>query len=117
MEQKVARLLNPGPGQGADGTDRLQLLYERASRLWELLTSLSAGGSYEISSPCELDPDGDRIVTEVPYSGSLSALGVIGNKVDALAELLQAHKDLKQPICRPAPAAGQPVTVQFEQVE
>jgi hypothetical protein len=41
---------------------------------------------------------------------------LLHNKVDALAALVQTHKNMRQPICKPAPPTGQPVTVQFEEV-
>jgi hypothetical protein len=36
--------------------------------------------------------------------------------VDALAELLQHHKELRQPTCKRGPVTGTPVTVLFEEV-
>jgi hypothetical protein len=78
---------------------------------------LQQGGQYEISSPCELTEAGDRVPVVVPFSGALSSFGVLSNKMDAVAELLQAHKDLKQPICKQTPAIGEPVTVQFVQID
>jgi hypothetical protein len=117
QEQKLARLLDPGPGGPGDGTDRQQLLEQRVQAITEFLTSITAAGEYAISSPCVLDEEGNRVETAVQYSGALDSLGVISNKIDALAELLQAHKDLRQPICRQTPAQGQAVTVNFVQVD
>lgn len=117
LEQKLARLSDPGPGGPGDGTDRLGLLFQILGQLVEFLTSIQSGGGYGLSSPCELDDNGNRIVTTVEYSGAPTTLGVVLNKLDALAALLQAHKDLKQPICKQTPAVGQPVTVNFVQVD
>jgi len=117
LEQKLARLSDPGPGGNGDGTDRLGLLFQTLNRLVDFLTSITAGGGYELSSPCVLDDLDERIVTTVEYGGGLSSLNVLSNKIDALAALLQVHKDLKQPICKQTPAVGQPVTVDFLQVD
>lgn len=117
LEQKLARLSDPGPEGPGDGSDRLQLISDLIGRLIEFATSMTSGGGYGLSTPCEVDENGERIVTTVNYSGATNSLGVLSNKVDALAALLQVHKDLKQPICKQAPAVGQPVTVHFVQVD
>lgn len=117
LEQKLARLSDPGPEGPGDGSDRLQLISDLIGRLIEFATSMTAGGGYGLSSPCEVDENGERIVTTVNYPGATNSLGVLGNKVDALAALIQVHKDLKQPNCKQAPAVGQPVTVNFVQVD
>lgn len=117
LEQKLARLSDPGPEGPGDGSDRLQLISDLIGRLIDFATSMTAGGGYGLSSPCEVDENGERIVTTVNYPGSTNSLGVLSNKVDALAALIQVHKDLKQPNCKQAPAVGQPVTVNFVQVD
>ena len=117
LEQKLARLSDPGPAGNGDGTDRLGLIFQILSTLVEFLTAIQSGGGYGLSSPCELDENGERIVTTVEYPGAPTTLGVVLNKLDALAALLQVHKDLKQPICKQTPAVGQPVTVNFVQVD
>lgn len=117
LEQKLARLSDPGPEGPGDGSDRLQLLFDLIGRLIEFTTSMTSGGGYSLSSPCELDENGNRIVSTVEYTGAASSFGVLGNKIDALAGVLQVHKDLKQPICKQTPAVGQPVTVNFVQVD
>jgi hypothetical protein len=117
LEQKLARLSDPGPGGPSDGSDRLQLLSDLIGRLIEFATSMTSGGGYSLSSPCELDENGDRIVTTVEYPGDTNSLGVLSNKIDALAGVLQIHKDLKQPNCKQPAAVGQPVTVNFVQVD
>ena len=117
LEQKLARLSDPGPEGPGDGSDRLQLLFDLIGRLIEFTTSMTSGGGYSLSSPCELDENGNRIVSTVEYTGAASSFGVLANKIDALAGVLQVHKDLKQPICKQTPAVGQPVTVNFVQVD
>jgi hypothetical protein len=117
LEQKLARLSDPGPEGPGDGSDRLQLISDLIERLIEFATSMTSGGGYGLSSPCEVDENGERIVTTVNYPGATNSLGVLSNKVDALAALIQVHKDLKQPNCKPPAAVGQPVTVNFVQVD
>ena len=113
IEQKLALMPRPGgdPSNPIDWGDLAATLL----RIWEAFSASSAGGTYTLSSPCVVNEETEeRIVTEVQYSGGLTWLDVLNNKVDALAELQQAAKDLKQPICRHK-AEGQPVTVTFTQ--
>lgn len=117
IEKKLAQLIDPKSDGLGFPRDRLGILRDNLFNVIDFLTSINGGGTYEISSPCELDENGDRIVRSVEYPGNFQSLGVISNKIDALAALLQEHKDLKQPICRQTPAVGQPVTVNFVQVD
>lgn len=117
LEQKLARLSDPGPGGPGDGTDRLQLLFQGLAQLVDFLTAINLGGGYSLSSPCVLDENDERIVSTVEYAGAPTTLGVVMNKIDALAALIQVHKDLKQPNCTPKKPVGQPVTVNFVQVD
>jgi hypothetical protein len=116
LERKSAQLLDPGRAPKAPNRDRLGNLEDWIQPLFEAFFQLFASGAYELSSPCELNEAGERVPVVVPFGPGLSAIGTLHNKVDALAELLQAHKDLKQPICKQTPAIGEPVTVNFEQV-
>lgn len=117
LEQKVARLSNPQTDKTGDATDRIGLALKLLGDVIEFFSSITAGGGYELSSPCEVDEAGQPIPVVVNFSGAPTALGVINNKIDAVAQLLQEHKNLKQPICRQTPAVGEPVTVQFVQVD
>jgi hypothetical protein len=116
LERKSAQLLDPGRAPTGPNLDRLGLLDELIRPLVEAILQQFASGAYELSSPCELNEAGERVPVVVPFGPGLSAIGTLHNKVDALAELLQASKDLKQPICRPKAPIGEPVTVNFEQV-
>ena len=113
VESKLNKLLNPATG---NNFDRLELIYDTISGLFEFLTSITAGGSYTLEAPCETAEDGSPLVVEHTYDGALNSIGVLSNKIDALAALVQSHKNTRQPICKPAPPTGQPVTVQFEEV-
>lgn len=105
IEQKVRALLNR-PEVSSDLTDLLQLLTE----LFEFLTSLHGSGSYSLVPPCE---DGDPVVAS--WDPGIGTLALVNKKMDAIAELIQAHKDMRQPICH-VRAQGQPVTVNFREV-
>lgn len=115
IEAKLNRLLNPlTPG---DSTDLLQLLWQAVQALFNSMVDNRPAGEYLLSTPCELDEDGDRIVSSVGYPETSDNTAAVLARIDALAALLQTHKDLKQPICRQTPAVGQPVQVQFVQIE
>lgn len=114
IEAKLNRLLNPlAPG---DSTDLLQLLWQAIQALYNSMADNRPAGEYLLSTPCELDEDGDRIVSSVGYPETSDNTAAVLARIDALAALLQTHKDLKQPICRQTPAVGQPVQVQFVQI-
>lgn len=119
IEQKIDRMLNPDPGQWGDGTDRLQLFRDLLLSLYNSLTDGAGPGSYALSSPCVVDEDGVRVVSEVAWPSSDTNHGAILARVDAIAGLLQVHKDLKQPNCHipPVVVAGEFVTVNFEQID
>ena len=117
VEKKLAQLLDPKWDTPGQPRDRLGWLRDNIGNIVDALLSIPGGGEYRLSSPCELDESGNRIERVVEYDGNLQSLGVVSNKIDALAELLQVHKDLKQPICRQLPPVGQPVTVNFVQTD
>jgi hypothetical protein len=123
QEQKLGRLLervgNPnrptGPGVDPPSIpDLLGLLRQ----VLELLGSIDGAGAYEISSPCNVDPATGEPVPPLlaEWGGSVGLERNILKRVDALAELVQHHKDLPQPICRGPRPTGEHVTVNFEQV-
>jgi hypothetical protein len=111
IEQKTRYLIErqqvgPPPATGPTLAD----LLEAATNLLNLLQSVYGAGSYELAPVCE-----DKPPVEVAWSGGVGAFGQLNKKLDALADLLQAHKDFRQPICA-TKASGQPVTVQFEEI-
>jgi hypothetical protein len=117
IEQKLNILSNPNTDGMGDGSDRMALITNILGRLLEFMTAMTAGGGYSLSSPCEVDEAGNPIVSVVEYGGATDALGVLSNKIDALAGVMQVHKNLKQPICKQTPAVGENVTVNFVQVD
>jgi hypothetical protein len=119
IEQKLELMLNPGPAADGDWTDRIQLLAQLLKSIYDALTDGANAGKYELTGPCDLDANGDRIVYEAEWPEQGTNHQAILSRVDAIAELLQIHKDLKQPNCRGAdvPVSGEFVTVNFEQID
>lgn len=73
-------------------------------------------GVYTLEPVCDFDSQGVPMpAREASWPGGLGEVSELSSKIDALAELLQHHKELKQPICKRPPPSGQPVTVTFEE--
>lgn len=114
IEQKL-EIMSRMPAIDVDPEDWLTILRQ----IYDYFVGLYPTGSYQIEGPCELpDEDGNPpdplVATWAAGSGGISE---INSKVDALAVLLQHHKNLKQPTCgrvRPGPGGG--VTVNFEEI-
>jgi hypothetical protein len=114
IEQKL-EIMSRMPAIDVDPEDWLSILRQ----IYEFLTSFFPAGGYEISGPCELpDENGnppDPLVAT--WSSGVGGISKLDSKIDALAQLIQHHKNLKQPTCgrvRPGPGGG--VTVNFEEV-
>jgi hypothetical protein len=116
IEQKLELMLRAG-GQGGGLPDWLQIVGDLAKAIYNALVDGAPDGSYSLSSPCELDEDGKRIIREVQIPAASDNWSRLQVRIDALAELLQVHKDLKQPNCKPKPPQGEFVTVNFEQID
>ena len=119
IERKLELMLNPEPAANGDWTDRLQLLAQLLKSIYDALTDGAEEGSYQLTSPCEVDSDGNRLIYEATWPTKGTNHEAILSRVDAIASLLQIHKDLKQPNCRGAdvPVGGEFVTVNFEQID
>lgn len=85
--------------------------------LVELLDSFDPGGSYSIRPACGTDANGDPLPPiEVPIQPGLGLAHAVTARLDAIAELIDHHKQLRQPICKGKPT-GEPVTVTFVESE
>lgn len=85
--------------------------------LVELLDSFDPGGSYSIRPACGTDANGDPLPPiEVPIQPGLGLAHAVTARLDAIAELIDHHKQLRQPICKGKPT-GQPVTVTFVEAD
>lgn len=115
IEQKLAyQLRNPEEGN--------QDLESKLQELLDALENQQDSGAYELGGPCERDAEGlpipfDETVAQFEWGGKTSALANIASRIDALAELMQYHKLLKQPKCTPPPQSGEWVTVNFRQTD
>jgi hypothetical protein len=93
------------------------VLAEGIAQLLELLSSVDAGGSYSIRPACGTDANGDPLpVIEVPIEPGIGLSHAVTARLDAIAELIDHHKQLRQPICKGKPT-GQSVTVTALEVE
>jgi hypothetical protein len=87
--------------------------------LEQLLNQTYPESIYRMVSVCEKDEDGEPIseAVEVPIPALKAPTAQIA-RLDAIVELLQAHKNFKQPICRDKPELeGQWVTTRWESDE
>jgi hypothetical protein len=87
-------------------------------KLWEILSNVEPAGSYTLTGVCEVDENGDPIVEirERPWPLALNPFVALEHRLDALALLLQDHKDLKQPVCKAGgQMQGRSVTVHFRE--
>jgi hypothetical protein len=100
--------------------DSLDDLVDAANLIQSLLEALSGSngytydpGGYALSPVCDRGPNGELAPTMVAeWDGGEGELAEIRARLDALAQLFQFSKMLRQPICR-SPKVGQEVTVNF----
>lgn len=110
LEQKLHRLLQR---PDSDAPEWMWLLWQLA----EAVLDQGGGGQFELRGACERDQNDNptEVVITSPYAGG-GSLQRIESKVAALVPLLQAQKDLRQPICRDRRPRGRDVTVNFRQI-
>lgn len=117
QEQKLNRLLAGGGGSGPGGGGGPLPDLDWLRPLLEILTSIDGPGGYEISGPCNPEgPGSEGEPLRAEWGMSVGLERALLKRMDALAELLQHHKNLRQPICPPGRAMGTPVTVTFEEL-
>ena len=120
IESKQDRMLRSPTGPGGTLGD---LLGPISNAIQSAIASLLDGAPaalYEITGPCEVDAEGLPIAPpvpiQVPIPATSSNLDAVIVRIDALAQLVQHHKNLRQPICRRPPPTGDFVTVNFEEM-
>ena len=117
IERKMEVMMTPNaPG---NLVDQLANLADLIGPIVSAILAAGSGTTYMLDSPCELDEaTGEKLPpVEVEAPGALTQFGAILNRIDAIAELIQVHKDLKQPNCKPQTPTGEFVTVNFEQID
>ena len=110
IERKLEHLMKNPPDVSplADVIELLQQLYD-------LIFALDSGGEYLLTSECRRDENGDPLdPVAVQFSGAISSFGALANRIDAIAQLLQVHKDMPTHVCRRQPPEGQRVWVTFD---
>jgi len=120
LEQKLGQL-----GDRLAGGEEGGALGELFKQLRDIIEKLTKdtysypANSYFLEPVCDYNQDGTPIDPKIAqWLGGNGEFAEINSKLDALAELLQYSKELKQPICRSSPVrpVGEPVTVTFEEV-
>lgn len=113
LEQKLRIIGNPNRPAGGVPPNLADLL----KTLWDTINAIYPAGAYELAGPCERDKEGNLLPPVVAaWDGGLGSFGELNAKVDALAELIQAHKTMGQPTCIKQ-RRGAPVTVILREVE
>jgi len=117
IEQKLASI------GGAGGLDLEAIIEALRGLLPDPPAYTFPSGSYSLEPVCEVDGRGVPIPARVvSWEGGSGELAEIREKLDAIAELFQVSKELRQPVCKGPPRTGgpprvgQPVTVTFEEV-
>lgn len=91
--------------------DNLPDVIDAITDLIDLVDRFDPGGSYSIRPACGTDANGNPLPPiEVPIASGLGMVHAVTARLDAIAELIDHHKQLRQPICKGKPT-GQPVTV------
>lgn len=115
IERKIDLMNTPGSGQ--NGFENLAELLGLLDQIWSFISATGSGTTYTLDSPCEVDDEGVKLPPiEIEAPGAATQFQALLNRTDALAELIQAHKNLKQPGCKHR-LAGDIVTVNFQQIE
>lgn len=117
IERKTENLMrrpeNGGPGELAE-EGILGALRDKLQQLLDELLNDVAGGSYQLTRPCPAPGGGEPLPPiVVPYPGGTNPIEALSGKLDGIAGLIQAHKDIGQPTCI-TPVTGEEVTVHFE---
>lgn len=86
-----------------------------ANQIANLLEAPFPPVEYSLNSVCELNAQGEpeQRVVEVDIP-ELKGYDAIIARINALPVLLQAQKDFKQPVCKPAPLVGDFRTISFK---
>jgi hypothetical protein len=112
IESKIGSLLARPSPQGFEW----QGLLEQIADLLKPDAEPIPGATYQIRRPCGRGADGaplPPVLVQVPQVAD--ATEAILRRLDALAELIDEQKQIRQPICKGKPV-GEPVTVTFERI-
>lgn len=120
IEKKLEITLGGGPPPADPDAPRLPSLLDILDLLEDLFDLFEApqeATTYSLGSPCELDDDGEVLppyLVPIPPDKGIDA---VVYRLDAIAELIQEHKNQRQPICRnTTKIEGREVTVRFDPI-
>lgn len=105
LEQKLEILLNPK--EELSPLDLLNRIIDQTENIKFLLETLFPPGpytfdpgQYELAPVCDRDSEGALLPPRVaPWPGGEGEFVELRQRLDALAVLIQHHKDMKQPTC------------------
>lgn len=119
IESKLASVMKSAPLKDPLEWDEIIAILRLLKDLFDGITDNEPQSAYQITSPCELDDQEQRIVFASTIAASTDKFGAIINRINAVADLLQHSKNLKQPLCpgQRFPVSGQAVTVNFTQID
>jgi hypothetical protein len=121
LEQKLEMMLNPDDtlsplellNRVIDQVENIEFLIER---LFPPEPYRFEAGAYQLAPVCDRDSEGALIEPlQAPWAGGEGEFTELRQRLDALAQLVQHHKTLKQPTCGPRGSGPHSnVTVHFE---
>jgi hypothetical protein len=119
LEKKLEILLAGGDPPSL--LDRINRIIDQIENVKFVLDNLFppepytfSAGSFQLQPVCEKDAEGNPAPPKLAsWTGGEGEVVEVRKKIEALAELIQHHKDTKQPICRPT-TNNSNVTVHFE---
>jgi hypothetical protein len=121
IEKKLEKLMNMDPGGKWDDLTNLLLLYPLIEDFFKLFFTNTVSGDYEVEESCHNHDYGEEGPPSwtVTYPGSTNEFDRLGNRIDALARLMQGNFELEVNTCqrRRVEPEGQSVTVSFESDE
>ena len=105
LEQKLYLMARPDAVPPVTGDSA------KIAKILALLEVSTGADAYFLQGPCERGPEGMLLPpVEVPIPGSSDTLSAVLWRLDAIASLIQAHKNAGQPTCV-RQRQGKPVTV------
>ena len=119
IESKLASVMKSTAAKDGPEWDEILGVLRFLKTIFDGITDDEPQSAYQISSPCELDDQEQRIIFASTIAASTDKFGAIINRINAVADLLQHSKNLKQPLCpgQRFPVSGQAVTVNFTQID
>lgn len=85
-------------------------LFDAMQEILDILQGSYGSGAYQLVAPCQ-----EGVTATASWAAGAGQFDRLSAKVDALAAIIQAHKNQRQPTCVQG-KDGQPVTVQFQEI-